>query len=258
MQVQVEMYPDRLVIRNPGGLYGPVEVGSLGTTTVTSSRNRALLKILEDTPFGDGHMVCENRGTGIARMLVALGEAGMEPPRFADDISLFTVEFPNHTLLDEATLSWLGSLETTPLTRAQMTALALMRSGVVVNNSSYRASTGVQDSRAATRELRELVDAGVIEQSGSRGTATYQLAAAHRLRGTEASQTEAFSYPLNDNEAKILGLLDGVELSRAEIIERSGLTKDQVLYALQSLRKKQRVTLKGQQRSRSALWTASR
>jgi ATP-dependent DNA helicase RecG len=258
MQVQVEMYPDRLVIRNPGGLYGPVDVGSLGTSTVTSSRNRALLKILEDTPFGDGYMVCENRGTGIARMLVALGEAGMEPPRFADDISSFTVEFPNHTLLDEATLSWLASLGTTPLTRAQMTALAMMRGGAVVNNSSYRASTGVQDSRTATRELKELVDAGVIEQSGTRGAATYQLAAAYRARGAGVTQTEAFTYPLSANEAKILDLLEGVELSRAEIIRQSGLTTDQVLYALKSLRNKERVTLRGQQRSRSARWTASR
>jgi ATP-dependent DNA helicase RecG len=63
MQVQVELYPDRLVVRNPGGLYGPVEITSLGTSIVSSSRNRVLLKILEDTALGDGHMVCENRGT---------------------------------------------------------------------------------------------------------------------------------------------------------------------------------------------------
>jgi ATP-dependent DNA helicase RecG len=182
----------------------------------------------------------------------------MEPPRFSDDISSFTVEFPNHTLLDEATLSWLTSLGTAPLTRAQMTALAMMRSGAVVNNSSYRASTGVQDSRTATRELKELVDAGVIEQSGTRGTATYQLAAAYRAGDTGMTQTEAFTYPLSANEAKILDLLDGVELSRAEIIHECRLTRDQVLYALQSLRKKKRVTITGPQRSRSARWTASR
>ena len=29
-QIQVEMYPDRLVIKNPGGLFGPVTVESLG------------------------------------------------------------------------------------------------------------------------------------------------------------------------------------------------------------------------------------
>ncbi|WP_203825527.1 ATP-binding protein [Actinoplanes palleronii] len=176
MQVQVEMYPDRLVIRNPGGLYGPVEVGSLGVSTVTSSRNRALLKILEDTPYGDGQMVCENRGTGIARMLVVLGEAGMEPPRFSDDISSFSVEFPNHTLLDEEALGWLASLGLRPLSRSQMTALVMMRNGAVLTNSGYRASTGVRDSRSATRDLKELVDAGVVEQAGTRGSTTYQVA----------------------------------------------------------------------------------
>src|SRR4051794_39370157 len=46
MRVQVEIYPDRLVVRNPGGLYGPVELTALGGMTISSSRNRALLKIL--------------------------------------------------------------------------------------------------------------------------------------------------------------------------------------------------------------------
>lgn len=41
MQVQVELYPDRLTVRNPGGLYGPVELTALGDTTISSSRNRA-------------------------------------------------------------------------------------------------------------------------------------------------------------------------------------------------------------------------
>lgn len=39
-----------------------------------------------------------------------LGEAGMEPPTFLDDISSFTVEIPNHALLDEEALAWLAAL----------------------------------------------------------------------------------------------------------------------------------------------------
>jgi hypothetical protein len=50
----------------------------------------------------------------------------------------------------------------------------------VLNNSSYRASTGISDSRIVGRELRELVDRGVIEQSGTRGTTTYRLRTARR------------------------------------------------------------------------------
>ncbi|KUL36630.1 ATP-binding protein [Actinoplanes awajinensis] len=243
MQVQVEMYPDRLVIRNPGGLYGPVEVGSLGTSTVTSSRNRALLKILEDTPYGDGQMVCENRGTGIARMLVVLGEAGMEPPRFSDDISSFTVEFPNHTLLDEEALGWLASLGLRPLSRSQMTALVMMRNGAVLTNSGYRASTGVRDSRSAARELKELVDAGVVEQEGTRGSTTYQVA-----RPVQAPVV------LTANEERILTALREAPLSRADLEQATGLSKDQVQHGLQTLRQKGAVALLGKPRSRTALW----
>ncbi|SDT70653.1 ATP-dependent DNA helicase RecG [Actinoplanes derwentensis] len=251
MQVQVEMYPDRLSIRNAGGLFGPVEVGSLGTRSVTSSRNRTLLKILEDTPFSDGHMVCENRGTGIAQMLMALGSAGMEPPRFTDDVSTFTVEFPNHALLDEKTLHWMTSLGLPPLVRSQMTALALMRTGAVLTNKSYRTSTGVQDSRVATRELRELVDSGVVEQAGSRGSTTYRIApGTPTLEEGQPGTTGR----LTSNERRIWRALDDGPLPRADIEVATGLSVDIVKRGLQSLRRKGFVTLIGQQRSRDARW----
>ena len=50
-QVQVEMYPDRLVIKNPGGLFGPVTVDSLGEEAISSARNATLIKLLEDVPL---------------------------------------------------------------------------------------------------------------------------------------------------------------------------------------------------------------
>jgi ATP-dependent DNA helicase RecG len=262
-QVQVELYPDRLLIRNPGGLYGPVDVRSLGVTTVTSSRNKALLKILEDTPFGDGHMVCENRGTGIARMLVALTEAGMEPPSFIDEIASFTAEFPNHTLLDEEALGWLSSLGNAPLTRSQMTALVMMRNKAVLNNSSYRTSTGLQDSRAVSRELRELVDRGLIEQIGTRGAAVYRLAPA---AGTEKADLfdqpglgigQPFPADLNDVERRVLAVVHHGEVSRADVEKATGLAYHQVIRALQRLRDRGLVEMRGKPRSRATTWVVA-
>jgi ATP-dependent DNA helicase RecG len=164
-------------------------------------------------------MVCENRGTGIARMLIAMSEAGMEPPRFTDSIATFTAEFPNHTLLDEEAITWLSSLGVPPITRSQMTALVMMRNGVVLTDSSYRAATGVQDSRAATRELKELVDAGVVEQSGARGSTAYRLIRVRRLTGA-ANVTE--------NEARIMEALADGSRTRGELEEITGLTRDQL------------------------------
>ncbi|MBO3751050.1 hypothetical protein J5X84_33680 [Streptosporangiaceae bacterium NEAU-GS5] len=73
-QVQIEMYPDRLVIRNPGGLYGALTVDDLGEEGVSSARNATLMRLLEDVPVpGETRTVCENRGSGIRAMLDALG-----------------------------------------------------------------------------------------------------------------------------------------------------------------------------------------
>ncbi|MER5199562.1 ATP-binding protein [Streptomyces sp. NPDC002755] len=266
MQVQVEMYPDRLVIRNPGGLYGPVEVTSLGTETISSSRNKALLKILEDTPYSDNRMVCENRGSGIARMRIALVDAGMEPPRFTDDISSFTAEFPNHTLIDEDALTWLSSLSSDPLSRPQMTALVMMRNGEVMTNSSYRSATGVQDSRAASRDLKDLVDRGIADQVGTRGSTVYTLSgqAEGQFDGLLAEFIEEAipladatdGAELSDLQNRVLASLESGPLLRHEIEERTGLDFGQVRGALKALRDKGRVDLVGKARSKNARWRA--
>ncbi|MEU4179735.1 ATP-binding protein [Streptomyces sp. NPDC026589] len=282
MQVQVEMYPDRLMIRNPGGLYGPVEVNSLGTETVSSSRNKSLLKILEDTPYSDNRMVCENRGSGIARIRISLTEAGMEPPRFIDDISFFMAEFPNHTLIDDDALAWLGSLGAGPLSRPQMTALVMMRNGQTITNSSYRAATGVHDSRAASRDLKDLVDRGIAEQFGNRGSAFYALGAGHHpdpeedLFGSLAEGTVVLAAPaeakeieaepadharrpnLTDLQRAVLASLSEGDLQRHEIESKTGFDAVQVRGALQALREKNLVVLVGKPRARNARWQARR
>ncbi|MGD0244099.1 MAG: ATP-binding protein [Streptosporangiaceae bacterium] len=261
MQVQVELYPDRLVVRNPGGLYGPVEITSLGTNTISSSRNRGLLKILEDTPLGDGHMVCENRGTGIARMRSALTEAGMEAPTFIDDIGIFQAEFPNHTLLDQEAVEWLTSLDGTPLTRAQMTALVLMRNGNQLTNNSFRSATGVQDSRTAYKELKELVDRGLIDQYGTRGSTYYELAISNSDiddydEDSPADEDGDDSRNLTDLQRQVYAVLKAGRASRRDIIAQTGLESTQVIQILRALRRRDLVTMIGQPRSKNTIWRA--
>lgn len=256
MQVQVELYPDRLTVRNPGGLYGPVEITSLGTSTVSSSRNRVLLKILEDTALGDGHMVCENRGTGIARIRAALTEAGMEPPTFIDDIGIFQVEFPNHALLDQEALDWLSTLDGKPLTRAQMTALVLMRNGNQLTNNSFRLATGVQDSRTAYKELKELVDRRIIDQFGTRGSTHYELASENSSDDDLLDSDEELDEDrdLTELQQRVYDALGDGPKSRREIAAVTGLEPDQVIQILRVLRRKRPVTMIGLPRSKNALW----
>lgn len=92
--VQVQLFPDRLTVINPGGLFGPVSIERLGEEGISSSRNQVLMKLLEDTTApDDGRLVCENRGSGIGGMLAALRRAGLPRARFVDRVATFEVTF---------------------------------------------------------------------------------------------------------------------------------------------------------------------
>ena len=90
-QVQVKLFADRLEVRSPGGLFGDVTVETLEERQ--STRNRRLMQLLEYQGL------VENRGSGIDSMIAEMRAAHMEPPRFLDDRSSFTVTFSNLSLI---------------------------------------------------------------------------------------------------------------------------------------------------------------
>lgn len=97
MPVCIDLYPDRLEITNPGGLYGPLTVETLGTSGGTYSRNQFLSRILEDVSYTDsdgrvGHVV-ENRGTGYPTIINELEKALMPKPVIRSELSRFTIIF---------------------------------------------------------------------------------------------------------------------------------------------------------------------
>ena len=251
-QVQVEMYPDRLVIRNPGGLFGPVTIDSLGEEGISSARNATLIKLLEDVPLpGETRTVCENRGSGIRAMLDSLIAAGMSPPQFEDRISSFTVTFPNHTLLSEETISWIASLGQHGLSDSQCIALALLREQGSLDNRAYRTATGV-DSRVATAELQDLVARELLVQAGTRRWAQYRLSPL--LDGHPSGPTAR-----TDRRPAILAALGGQTLSRSELSARTGLNDATVRRWLTIMRNEGTIELVGTSpRSRDARYRRTR
>jgi ATP-dependent DNA helicase RecG len=96
--VQVSMFPNRLVVHNPGGLYGPVTVDSLGQG-ISATRNNMMLRVLEDvTAQGGRQAVCENRGSGVGAMLDALRQSDLPAPLFEDRTATFSVTLFNTPL----------------------------------------------------------------------------------------------------------------------------------------------------------------
>lgn len=173
-QVQVEMYTDRLVIRNPGGLFGTITEEELGLDGMTSNRNSRLSRLLQDVVVpGTDRVVCENRGSGIPTMIAQLRRAGMDPPEFRSTLASFELTLPRSTALDDDTVKWLSSLRLAGLSHEQRVALALMRQGHEVTNASLR-RLGLE-RHEATAALRDLVDRGLVFSSGGRKYAKYSL-----------------------------------------------------------------------------------
>lgn len=240
-QIQIEMYPNRLIIRNPGGLFGPVSVADLTKDGTSSARNSFLLRLLEDVALpGEDRAICENRGSGIRAMVEALRQAGMSVPQFDDKIATFSVTFPNHTLLDDETVAWIKHLNEPGLTDTQCVGLAILKSGDQLDNPAYRAATGV-DSRLATAELQNLVTRELATQVGTGRWSVYRLASRLEFMDPEAIRRLS----PRDRRPLILSVLDRGQLSRAEIEERTQLSKKVVIRWLGILRREHSVQTVG-------------
>jgi ATP-dependent DNA helicase RecG len=179
--IQIRLFADRLEIQSPGGLYGNVTAETLEQEQ--STRNRVLMRLMEDL-----HLV-ENRGSGIRAMLAAMRNANLEPPRFQDRRSSFLVTFRNHTLMNPEAIAWLNQLADRPLNDHQRLALVYLRHNKQITNSDYQRLNHV-DSVTANRELRGLVQLGLIEQQSTRRWAYYTLNVPTEVKVTPPSQTE--------------------------------------------------------------------
>jgi len=160
--VEVRLKRDRLVISNPGGLYG-ITIDRLGQESVTSARNARLVTICQYVhSSGSGLRVIEALATGIPTVIAELERAGLPPARYLDTGIGFTV------ILHPGT--WRAapppSLSKTEL--RVYDALAAGRKTV----AELQAALGLQPPNLR-KALRMLASQGLVQQQGGRGQATW-------------------------------------------------------------------------------------
>ena len=90
-QVRVEVFPDRVDVHNPGGVWGGQSIVDL-LRGGSHSRNAVLANLLADAELaGSRESVAENKGTGLRRMVGLMRKAGLPDPEFSDKVTEFVV-----------------------------------------------------------------------------------------------------------------------------------------------------------------------
>lgn len=244
-QVQVELHPDRLTVRSPGGLHGAVTEDDLGVQGVSSSRNAVLASVLSDTylPFSD-RLVAENRASGVPAMIESARRQGLPRPVFASTVTSFVVTMSRSELLGPDTRRWLSSLGRRMPTGTHEIALAMMRTGFA-SNAALR-EWGA-DQKTATRVLRDLVEWGLALKQGGRRYARYVL------DPSLGRHPDLFTQPgeLPPAPSDVVGeaLRQAREASAAELMAATGLSRVSVLRHLTQLGERGLVEALGAQRS---------
>jgi ATP-dependent DNA helicase RecG len=244
-QVQIELFPDRLVVRSPGGLYGGVIVDELGEEGISSSRNAVLSSLLADTYLpSSNELVAENRSSGIPAMLAVARRRGLPRPSFRSSIASFVVTMARSELLSPEVRSWIFRLGAHLPTQAHHLALAMLRDDYLTNEMLRQ--WGV-DRVAAGQVLRDLVDQGLAVKEGGRRYARYVLDPAASGRSQTPDLFSALSAQSPPDVAEALKARG--EATAGELAEMTGLSRNAVLNHLRALAKGETIEVIGPTRS---------
>jgi ATP-dependent DNA helicase RecG len=232
-QIQVELFPDRLTVTSPGGLFGNVRLETLGQSGTSSSRNARLAALLQEA--GDpltGRPVAENRGSGISMMISQVRHDTGLVPLFAASLDDFRVTIPRMSLVTPELRALASRLSRgQDLSEAQISVLALASAGYDVDNALLR-RMGLSPSDAR-RQLRQLHDLGLLQPRRARGDGSYRLASG---LSEIAARDEALSSPGSGLPERILEALGETDsASREELQAATGASRSSVINALDDL-----------------------
>lgn len=163
--VTVDVFPDRVVVTNPGGLWGGKTLENLDDGT-SRCRNKTLMQLLQSAPFpgGAGGVTAEGQGGGVKLMIHEMEAHALDRPRFLVSADQVSVELRRHGAEVPALREWLRTLSSRPLTSHEDAALLMARRSGSVTVSQVRADLRI-DSDDARDLLNDLVNDGLLRPS---------------------------------------------------------------------------------------------
>ncbi len=238
--VRVELRPDRVVVRSPGGLPEPITLENIREQN--AARNITVIKVLRRL------RLAEDAGLGIDVMQDTMEDALLAPPEFAADGTCVEVVLRLGSAVTPQERAWIAEVEQRGEILAQDKLLLLHAArGELLTNTSARELLGV-DSTHARAALQRLRNLGYLQQSGERGGASYLLA-------KELGPPAGIQLSTTELEALIVALAAVGRVTNEQVRARTGLDRGQVLALLSRLAESGRIEKHGARRG--TYYTAS-
>lgn len=169
-RVQVDIFSDRVEIINPGTSLVPIDDLEIAPS---QTRNPLVMNFLKD------HGVTEQLARGIRTIKQTLKNAGLLEPKFENVGASFRATLYSSAFISSDDQVWLAKFSKYKLNDRQLTALAHLKNAVAgINNGEYREINNmnkVGDDKKATRDLRAMLNGGLIISSGENKSRRYYI-----------------------------------------------------------------------------------
>ena len=160
-QIQIRVYPDKLMIMNAGKLPPEVPVEKLKTNHLSKPRNTLLAEVFYSAGF------IELWGQGTIKIMDNCLEQGLPEPDFNEENGVMTVTFYKDNLTEE-NLNKLG------LNARQIKAIVYMKEKGSITNKEYKSFFNITD-RTALRDLNDLISKEFVQKRGEKKGTRYFL-----------------------------------------------------------------------------------
>lgn len=154
-QIQIRVYPDKLIIMNEGRLPPEIPVEKLKTSHLSIPRNTLLAEVFYYAGF------IESWGHGTLKIVNKCLEQNLPEPDFKEENGVMTVIFYKDKW-NEDNLKELG------LNERQMKAVLYIKAHNKITSKEYQELTSIS-RQMATIDLKKLVEKGVFVKTGKAG-----------------------------------------------------------------------------------------
>lgn len=164
--VSVDIYPDRLEVTSPGGLWGGKTKENIGDG-ISVCRNAALMRLMSLMPLpGNSGLPTEGNGSGIPLMKSAMASRALAEPEFVPGIDSFKVILNRGGAEIAENRQWLDRAVEHDLGRHERAVAAILRRTGSATVSLIRDRLGI-DSDEIRKAFQGLVDDGVLKWTGT-------------------------------------------------------------------------------------------